>query len=178
MPYMGWACICTFHYVRYRSSCWKRRRRRRRRLLILTYSNACCRGICRNNKSFNLFPLPFDLKTLKKSCLWNQTAKLCKNEGRSWIDRHYQMTCCNRRRNRLFRRLRRRLLVLRSAHPVAPTIASVQYSTVRVQCGGLKCYLICPRCSWPGNLSRLGSHNDRPYFQDSVKLLCCTETNP
>ena len=34
------------------------------------------------------------------------------------------MTCCNRRRNRLFRRLRRRLLVLRSAQPVAPTIAS------------------------------------------------------
>ena len=39
--------------------------------------------------------------------------KLCKNEGRSWIDRHYQMTCCNHRRNQLLRRLRQRLLVLR-----------------------------------------------------------------
>jgi len=32
-------------------------------------------------------------------------------------------------------------------------------------------FLRCPR---PRNLSRLESYYDRPYFQDSVKLLCCT----
>ena len=41
--------------------------------------------------------------------------KLCKDEGRSSVDWHYQITCRNHRRNRLLRQLRR---------PVAPTIAS------------------------------------------------------